>query len=394
MRRFKKLFFPMLCLVFMSSCRSKGDSTISRLDSYIDSIVKPVMDEFNIPGLSIGVTVDGEHTFFNYGVASMETEKEVSSTTLFELGSISKTFTATLASLSQEQGKLDLRDPVSKYMPELHNMALDKVKLYHLATHTAGGFGLQLPDEVKDEEQMLQFYRNWVPDYPFGTKRKYTNPGIGLLGLVVGRSLNQPFVAAMNEHVFSKLNLNNTFYNIPIAFIERYAQGYNKAGEPVRLNPQVLSNQTFGAKSSTADMLKFIDANMGISETNTELSAALINTHQGYFKTSTAMTQDLIWEQYPYPISLEQLQKGNSNDMRYKPNPVREIYPVQQPRKNVLLNKTGTTNGFGSYVMYIPSKKIGIIILANKNYPSSARIDMAYNIISYIAEAKKELLKQ
>lgn len=364
---------------FLSFHTLKGQT----MKTCVDELAKPLMVDNEIPGLSIGITVNGKHSFYNYGVLSKDTAVKVTHGTLFELGSISKTFTASLASLSQMEGNLNLSDPVSKYMPELKNTVFDTIKLYNLGTHTAGGFPLQLPDEITNDKQLINYYKIWKPDYPVSTYRLYTNPGIGLLGVIAGKTMKQPFVKAMTDNIFVKMGLKNTFYKVPSEYMGEYAQGYNKTNDPVRVNPAILADEAYGIKSCTKDMLTFVDANMGIGNVENNLSVALMNTHTGYFKTKE-MTQDLIWEQYNYPVSLEQLQKGNSYDMIYKPNPVKEILPHQKPESRVLINKTGSTNGFGGYVMYVPSKKIGIVILANKNYPNSSRIKMAYQLLSYI----------
>lgn len=94
------------------------------------------------------------------------------------------------------------------------------------------------------------------------------------------------------------------------------------------------------------------------------------------------MTQDLIWEQYPYPAELKTLLEGNSPAMIVNAMPVTEISPPERPRKDVLLNKTGSTNGFGAYIALVPQKQLGIIILANKNYPIAVRVKMAYQIFA------------
>ncbi|KAB1232766.1 class C beta-lactamase [Chryseobacterium viscerum] len=388
MRSLKNISAAVLCLSFLSSCNNPKKENGTDLNNYVDALVKPVMEKNKIPGLSIAITIDGKHTFFNYGLASKADQIEVTNKTLFELGSVSKTFTATLASLSQINGTLNLSDPVSKYMPELKNTAFDQIKLYNLGTHTAGGFTLQLPEEITNNEQLIHYYQTWKPDYPAGTQRMYTNPSIGLLGVIAGKTMNQSFTKAMTENVFAKIGLNNTFYEVPAENMSQYAFGYSKNDEPIRVNPGVLADEAYGVKSCTQDMITFVDANMGMGNIDRKLSAAIMNTHTGYFNTSE-MTQDLIWEQYNYPVTLEQLQKGNSADMAFKPNPVKEILPHQKPTTGVLINKTGATNGFGAYVMYVPSKKIGIVILANKNYPNSERITIAYKLLSYLEKSEK-----
>jgi beta-lactamase class C len=97
------------------------------------------------------------------------------------------------------------------------------------------------------------------------------------------------------------------------------------------------------------------------------------------------MTQDLIWEQYPYPVDLKTLVDGNSPGMIFKAVPATQLTPPEQPREDVWLNKTGSTNGFGAYVAFIPVKHLGIVILANKSYPIDQRVTIAYQILTQLS---------
>ena len=100
------------------------------------------------------------------------------------------------------------------------------------------------------------------------------------------------------------------------------------------------------------------------------------------------MTQDLIWEQYQYPVALKTLLEGNSPAMIFNATPVTEINPLENPREDVWINKTGSTNGFGAYVAFVPEKRLGIVILANKNYPIDERVTAAYRILAALADGK------
>jgi Beta-lactamase len=96
----------------MSSCffaprTFAGDeNTQKEISDVIADVIRPLMREYRIPGMAVAVTVNGENYFYNYGVASIETQKPITSDTLFEIGSDSKIFTATLASYAQVNGKL------------------------------------------------------------------------------------------------------------------------------------------------------------------------------------------------------------------------------------------------------------------------------------------------
>jgi beta-lactamase class C len=94
------------------------------------------------------------------------------------------------------------------------------------------------------------------------------------------------------------------------------------------------------------------------------------------------MTQGLGWELYRYPVSLDQLLAGNSNAMALEPHRVSWLKPAQPLQDNTLLNKTGSTNGFGAYAVFVPSKRIAIVLLANRNYPNAERVKAVHAIIS------------
>ena len=119
------------------------------------------------------------------------------------------------------------------------------------------------------------------------------------------------------------------------------------------------------------------------------LRRAIIKTHTGYYRTA-GMTQDLIWEQYRYPIPLAGLLQGNSDQMTFKENRVSKIDPPSRPESDVVVDKTGSTNGFGAYVAFIPRRMTGIVLLANRSYPIQARVTAAYRILARLDAAFKQ----
>jgi beta-lactamase class C len=121
--------------------------------------------------------------------------------------------------------------------------------------------------------------------------------------------------------------------------------------------------------------------------TDEKLQRAIMDTHTGYFKAGP-MTQDLIWEQYPYPVRLKTLLEGNSSAIIFNATPVTELSPPEKPHEDVWINKTGSTNGFGAYVAFVPAKRLGIVILANKSYAIEDRVAAAYQILMALADGK------
>lgn len=338
------------------------------------------MREYNVPGMAISVTDHGRQTFYNFGVASKTTRQPVTSDTLFEIGSVSKTFTATLATYAQTLGRLSLNDSPARYLPGLRGTKLAEVSLMHLGTHTAGGFPLQVPDSISSQQQLMHYFEAWTPQYAAGSARTYANPSIGLLGVVTAKALGHPFKAVMERQLFPLLGLHDSYIDVPKSKMQHYAQGYDKADMPVRVNPGLLADEAYGVKTTASDLIRFVQLNIDASRGKSDLEKALRNTHVGYFKLG-AMTQDLVWEQYDESASLQDLLDGNSAKVAYQTNPVQAIVPPRPPTPSTWVNKTGSTNGFGAYVAFLPAQEKGIVILANKNFPIEARIRLAYSIL-------------
>ncbi|MBV8531215.1 MAG: beta-lactamase [Candidatus Eremiobacteraeota bacterium] len=360
---------------------SHASAAHDRVRSVVDGAVKPVMEKYRIPGMAVGIIADGQTHFLNYGVASTQTGKPVTTDTLFELGSISKTFTATLAAYAQIGGYLSLSEPAGKFLSGLRGCKFGDVTLLDLGTHTAGGLPLQVPDDVRNDQQLMTYLQRWRPAYPPGTMRTYSNIGIGMLGVITAKSMGEPFDALVEHDLFSPLGMTSSYFNVPQIVMTDYAQGYTSEGAPIRMAPGVLSTQAYGVKSTAPDMLRFLEANMDMLPLDAKLQHAITDTHTGYF-TAGVLTQDLIWEQYRYPPELATLREGNSPSMIYNSNAATKITPAQEPRPDVWIDKTGTTNGFAAYVAFVPERQLGIVMLANKSIPIDARVMAAYAILT------------
>ena len=185
----------------------------------------------------------------------------------------------------------------------------------------------------------------------------------------------------MQQRLFPALGLHHSFIDIPASERARYAWGYTDGDKPIRMKTGTLSDETYGVRATATDMIRFVQENIDSSNLSLTLREAIAQTHVGYF-CAGPMTQDLIWEQYPYPVALTSLLDGNSYRMFFQPVRAKAIVPPRQPMQRAWLNKTGSTNGFGAYVAFIPSKRLGIVLLANKNYPIPDRVAAAYRILS------------
>ena len=355
---------------------------VSQNEEKIEKIVtqsfKPLMDEYGVAGMAVGVIYNGKNYENYYGVRSKDTNGSVNSQTIFELGSLSKTFTAISGTYAKNQGKISFDDQPSKYVPALKKSEINKVNLLELLTFTSGNLPLQFPDNIKTDKQILEYFKKWKVKNPPGTYREYSNPSIGLFGYLTAKSMDVPFSSLLEEIIFPQLNLKHTYVNVPEAQKTNYAFGYDENNKPVRVNPGPLSDEAYGVKSTLPDMLKFVNSNLNIDKNSPAMKKSILDTHKGYFKVAdSGMTQALGWEMFSYPTTSEILQASNSKQILMGSNPVVKV--LSQPKSKVF-HKTGSTNGFGAYVLFIPEEGFGLVMLMNKKIPNVDRIKAAYNV--------------
>jgi beta-lactamase class C len=382
-RAVRPLALAIICSCLLPTAIQAADSP-SNITAAVDRAFRPLLEEYDVPGIAVAVTVDGQQHFFSYGVASKENDTPVTKDTLFEIGSVSKTFTATLVSYAQTLGKISLDDHPGKYMPQLRDSAIDEASLLNLGTYTAGGLPLQFPDAVTNNAEMATYFQQWKRSAAPGAQRRYSNPSIGLFGHITGLAMDADFADLVETELFSKLGLSHSYIRVPEAEMDNYAWGYNRKNKPVRANPGVLDAEAYGVKSTAADLIRFVEANIGPENLETPIRRAVEGTHIGYFKIG-GMVQGLGWEQYPYPVTLDRLLAGNSGTMAMEANAATQLAPPQTPSGPTLFNKTGSTNGFGAYVAFVPETRIGIVMLANRNFPIPARIAAAHAVLEQLS---------
>jgi beta-lactamase class C len=359
----------------------RAAATPDSVATAVRAAFEPLLREFDVPGIAVGVIADGTPAFFNFGVASKETGTPVTSDTIFEIGSISKTFTATLAGYAEHTGAITLAEHPGRYLPSLRGAPVDAARLVDLGTYTAGGLPLQFPEEVRTDADMIAYFQQWQPAAPPGHIRQYSNPSIGLLGHLTALATGRSFVDLVEGDIVARLGLRSTFIDVPERAMGAYAWGYDKANRPTRVSQGVFDQQAYGVKSTAADMVRFVDANLRPERLDPSISAAVRTTHVGHYRVGP-MVQGLGWEQYAYPAALDQLLEGNSAAMAMEPH---AATPVASANAPALFNKTGSTDGFGAYAAFVPQERVGIVMLANKNFPIAARVTAAHAVLAELA---------
>lgn len=365
----------------LSSAAATADAALATV---VARAYRPLLARHRVTGLAVAVAADGRSHFFNFGRASKERDAAlVTQDTLFELGSVSKTVTATLAGYAEVHGRLALGDHPGRTLPALRGTPIDRATLLHLGTYTAGGLPLQFPDTVTDERGMLDYFRQWQPTAAPGAVRRYSNPSIGLLGRIAAIAMDADYADLVERTVLPGLGLTRTHLRVPASEMRRYAWGYDGQDRPVRVNPGVLDAETYGLKSTAADMLRFVELNMHPQQLAAPLRDAVERTQLGHFAVGE-MVQGLGWEQYPYPVALARLLAGNSPGMIYEDRPATALVPPRAAIGPTLFNKTGSTNGFGAYVAFVPARNVGVVMLANKNFPIADRVTAAHAVLRHL----------
>lgn len=349
----------------------------------VDAAVEPVMAEHGIPGMSVAVLVAGQPQVFHYGVASRETQATVDDDTIFEIGSLSKPFTGTLGAVLRAEGAVDLSVSAQSVMNELEGSFIGGASLLELATYNAGGLPLQFPDAV-NESNFAEWYRGFEPSSTVGGSRLYSNPSIGLFGHLTAKAAGGSFAELLRAEVLAPLDLTNTFLTVPDERAQDYAQGYTRDDKPVRVNPGLFDDEAYGIKTTATDFLRFVEASISASDGTGPLAEGLRTARSGVYRVK-AMHQGLGWELYPAPARLSDLLQGADTAFVLDPNDVQTVdAPVSDEGLVGTVSKTGSTGGFGAYALFSPERGTAIVMLANRFWPNSVRIETAHAILSQL----------
>src|SRR3954451_21833951 len=194
------------------------------------------MDETQTPGVAVGLLHEREERVAGFGMTSTENPLEVTPDTLFQVGSITKTFTGTAAMRLVERGDLDLDAPVRTYVTDLKLSNEDvagRVTMRHLLTHTGGWIGDYFDDFGTGDDALEKIVRNMegLPQLtPLGEVWHYNNAGFYLAGRVIESVLGRPYEMAAKELVLGPLGMKMSFFFANDVITYRVAIGHNNPG--------------------------------------------------------------------------------------------------------------------------------------------------------------------
>ena len=322
-------------------------SAASQASNDVKALKHIINHKVNIEKLGVGVAaavIENDTTsFINIGYANQATKQNVDESVYFEIGSISKTFTAMALASMVNEGKLTLTDAVQPYLPKQVTLPIynnKPITFLSLANHTSGL--PRLPNNmtfVNPEnpyadysiEDMYQFLSNYqLPREP-GSTPEYSNLGMGLLGHVLSLIDKKSYQAMIQDRVLTPLEMENTFIDIPVSERKQLSQGYNDQLKPTQ-HWQLPALQGAGAlKSTIKDMAIYLQKSMNNEVLTDDFS--LTQTANASF-TGANTSVGLAWI-------------------------------IDENSGNKILMHDGGTGGYRSFIGFNEQNNKGIVILAN-----------------------------
>lgn len=242
---------------------AKAASTLTEKSAQVDRLLSASIKESD-PGAVILIIQNGQVLkSASYGLANVESKMPVTAQTPFEIGSMSKPFTAMAVMMLAERGKLGLDDPLTKFFPTLPAYA-QKIAVRHLLNHTSGLVDVINPKwfrrgyQPTSQELVEMLAREQKVNFAAGENFEYNNTGYVLLALIVEKASGVRFSKFMRENIFKPLEMNRTLiYDETKPKIAGMAVSYSAEGGAFKRDEDLSDKFFFGAKGviSTAEDL-------------------------------------------------------------------------------------------------------------------------------------------
>ncbi len=352
-----------------------------RIATLVAEHVRRDFEEQNRIGLVTIAVADQEETVLGFGARRLGDPSTVDANTLFEIGSISKAFTGILLANQIETGEITLDTSIGDLLPKGWSLskAASPVTLKHLTTHTSGfprspvnqiGLGAAVkallvgsnPYRAYSEGLFREALSGVVLQFQPGAGRHYSNFGVSLLGYILAAQAESDYESLVQRVICEPLGMHQTVTSYDGTDRHRIAEKYRWSARfgPITLglasSEWQLPEHLLGAggiRSTGADMLKFLKANMGLGAAS--IRPAIERSHQELFRENNRRATGMNWERSSYN-SLSQL----------------------------VIWHNGGTNGHSSFLGFTEDGRFGVVVLSN----TGSRVDqLARRILSSLAKA-------
>lgn len=328
--------------------------------SNIDKYVQKMMLQQKITGMSIAIVSRDKVEYCNYGYTNKDNKTKITEKSIFEIASITKTFTALLAGVAISNNKLNLNSSITQYIPELSaNKIFTKISNKELLTHTSG-LPLGFEKDFTESALITSLLNTKFTSIP-GSYYRYSNPGITLSGIAMTRIYNTDYQNLLDKFILNPLDMNYTSIKVNSKYNNLIVTGYNKYGNPVDFMNIGIENPAGGLKSNTYDLSKYLE--LQLNPQKSDLNKALSIVHTNYYCLyNNGSYQQLAWEYHPISDLFKKFQPDNKNRNITVPHKLSNQCKNEQ---NGFIDKTGNSPGMTSYIAYLPREKLGVIVLSN-----------------------------
>lgn len=258
-----------LLLLFLIICHPLSTVSAQSLEAKIDSLILTVFNDKNGPGAVFMVAQNGKAIYQKaFGKANLELDVNLTPENIFQLGSMTKQFTAIAVLMLEEQGKLNVMDPISKYIADYPSG--NKITIHHLLTHTSGIKDFTkmkslsaIAQKDMSPEMMVNFFKDEPVDFAPGEKFEYNNSGYVVLGYIIELVSGETYKDFIQKQIFDKVGMSHSYYASDRQIIHKRAYGYHKK-EYGYVNKTIINfSVPFSSgslMSTTGDMLKWQNA--------------------------------------------------------------------------------------------------------------------------------------
>ena len=318
----------------------------TRLDSVVDKAAQAYMKDNSRVGFSIGFIANNKKQYYNYGETVLGTKKLPTLQSIYEIGSITKTFTGLLIAHAVQEGKMDYKADIRKYLPEgFSNLQYpngDPVKLIYLIAHVS-----KFPNSFKEEPNgapfteadFLRQVREIKLDSLKEFKYAYSNVAYQLMGYMLERIYQQPYNELVQKYIAQPLKMTNTRVTFPSNLQSNIAKGYNAKKEEAYAT-SIGFVAAGGLRSTVPDMLNYLNYQLEAKDELVRLSHRItsgdVDKEAHAFQWAVGKTW--AWDNYLYT-------DGGTNGFRS----FCILYPDENMAFIVLSNQTDASAGGGLY---------------------------------------------
>jgi D-alanyl-D-alanine carboxypeptidase len=312
----------------------------------VDDFVKAQMDKHQIPGLALTIVpAAGATRTESYGLANVELQSPVRPETVFEIGSLTKQFTAACILLLAQEGKLSIDDRISRHLLETP-AAWSNVTVRHLLTHTSGirnytgHDGFEMSKRLT-QAQFIKALAALPADFAPGDQAKYSNSGYNLLGFIIENVSGTNYWAFLAERIWGPLGMTSATNRDPAILVPHRADGYLRKNGALRNRDSDLTD-VFSAGAIVATIGDLVKWNAVLD------TERLLNSRSRAQMWTPAKLNDGKETAYGFGWRIGEF----------------------QGRKNI--GHSGSTSGFSASLQRFPEEKLTVIVLCNSDEPNIA----------------------